>query len=35
MRTSELFGVKISDFSKFMMCRHGKGEEIEPQQAFC
>jgi len=26
MRTSTLFGVKNSDFSKFMVCPHGQGE---------
>jgi len=26
MRTSALFGAKISDFLKFVMCPHGQGE---------
>jgi len=26
MRTSAFFGVKISDFSKFMVCPYAKGE---------
>jgi len=26
MRTSSLFGAKIPDFSKFMVCPHGQGE---------
>jgi len=28
MRTSALYGAKISDFSKFMMCPHGQGRGL-------
>jgi len=29
MRTSALFGVKTSNFWKFMVCSHGQGEGIK------
>jgi len=36
MRTSTLFGVKTSDFLKFMVCPHGQGGGgVEPVQTFC
>jgi len=30
MRTFAFFGAKISDFSQFMVCLHGKGGGVEP-----
>jgi len=35
MRTSALFEAKILDFSKFIVCSHGKGEGDEPVRIFC